>query len=78
MSTTGFIGSGNIGGTVAGLAAAAGYHVVLSNSRGPQTLQDLAAEIGPLASAGTAEVYGPAGVASGKLRCGQVLGRAGS
>jgi 8-hydroxy-5-deazaflavin:NADPH oxidoreductase len=53
MSTIGFIGSGNIGGTVARLAAAAGYRVVLSNSRGPQTLQDLAAEIGPLASAGT-------------------------
>jgi 8-hydroxy-5-deazaflavin:NADPH oxidoreductase len=55
MATIGFIGSGNIGGTVARLAAAAGYRVVLSNSRGPQTLQDLAAEIGPLASAGTAE-----------------------
>ena len=55
MATIGFIGSGNIGGTVARLAAAAGYQVVLSNSRGPQTLQDLVAEIGPLASAGTAE-----------------------
>jgi hypothetical protein len=55
MATIGFIGSGNIGGTVARLAAAAGYRVVLSNSRGPQTLQGLAAEIGPLASAGTAE-----------------------
>jgi 8-hydroxy-5-deazaflavin:NADPH oxidoreductase len=55
MATIGFIGSGRIGGTVARLAAAAGYRVVLSNSRGPQTLQDLVAEIGPLASAGTAE-----------------------
>jgi predicted dinucleotide-binding enzyme len=55
MATIGFIGSGRIGETVARLAAAAGYHVVLSNSRGPQTLQDLAADIGPLASAGTAE-----------------------
>ena len=55
MATIGFIGSGRIGGTVARLAAAAGYHVVLSNSRGPQTLQDLAGEIGPLASAGTVE-----------------------
>jgi predicted dinucleotide-binding enzyme len=55
MATIGFIGSGRIGGTVAALAAAAGYRVVLSNSRGPQTLQDLAGEIGPLASAGTAE-----------------------
>ena len=41
MTTVGFIGSGNIGGTVAGLAVAAGHHVVLSNSRGPETLQDL-------------------------------------
>jgi predicted dinucleotide-binding enzyme len=55
MATIGLIGSGNIGGTVARLAAAAGYRVVLSNSRGPQTLQELAAGIGPLASAGTAE-----------------------
>ena len=55
MATIGFIGSGRIGGTVARLAAAAGYRVVLSNSRGPQTLQDLAGEIGPLASAGTVE-----------------------
>jgi predicted dinucleotide-binding enzyme len=55
METVGFIGSGHIGGTVARLAAAAGYRVVLSNSRGPQTLAALAAEIGPLASAATAE-----------------------
>jgi predicted dinucleotide-binding enzyme len=54
MATIGFIGSGKIGGTVARLAAAAGYTVVLSNSRGPQTLQGLVSEIGPLASAGTA------------------------
>ena len=55
MTTIGFIGSGNIGGTVARLAAAAGYQVVLSNSRGPQTLQGLVGEIGPKASAGTVE-----------------------
>jgi predicted dinucleotide-binding enzyme len=52
-STVGLIGSGQIGGTVARLATAAGYQVVLSNSRGPQTLADLAAELGPLARAGT-------------------------
>jgi predicted dinucleotide-binding enzyme len=55
MATIGFIGSGNIGGTVARLAAAAGYSVVLSNSRGPHTLTGLVGEIGPLASAGTTE-----------------------
>ncbi len=53
MTTIGLIGSGHIGGTVARLAVAAGYDVVLSNSRGPETLQDLAAELGPRASAAT-------------------------
>jgi 8-hydroxy-5-deazaflavin:NADPH oxidoreductase len=42
-----------IGGTVARLAVAAGHHVVLSNSRGPQTLAGLVAELGPLARAAT-------------------------
>jgi lactate dehydrogenase-like 2-hydroxyacid dehydrogenase len=37
METIGFIGSGGIGAAVARLAVAAGYDVVLSNSRGPQT-----------------------------------------
>jgi 8-hydroxy-5-deazaflavin:NADPH oxidoreductase len=55
MTTVGFIGSGNIGGTVARLSVAAGYAVVLSNSRGPDTLAELAAALGPLARAGTGE-----------------------
>jgi len=55
MTTVGFIGSGMIGGTVARLSVAAGHHVVLSNSRGPDTLKDLVAELGPLAAAGTGE-----------------------
>jgi len=45
MTTLGIIGSGLIGGTVARLSVAAGYHVVLSNSRGPETLAELAAEL---------------------------------
>ncbi|RZU50837.1 hypothetical protein EV385_2623 [Krasilnikovia cinnamomea] len=53
MTTIGLIGSGLIGSTVARLAVAAGYNVVLSNSRGPETLQDLVAELGPGARAGT-------------------------
>jgi 8-hydroxy-5-deazaflavin:NADPH oxidoreductase len=53
MTTVGLIGSGNIGGTVARLALAAGYDVVLSNSRGPETLKELVDELGPHASAGT-------------------------
>ena len=51
MTTIGFIGSGNIGGAVAGLAVATGHTVVLSNSRGPETLQGLVADLGPNASA---------------------------
>ena len=53
MTTIGFIGSGRIGGTVAGLAVVAGYDVVLSNSRGPQTLEALVEELGPHARAAT-------------------------
>ncbi|MCP2322846.1 hypothetical protein HDA40_001353 [Hamadaea flava] len=55
MAIIGLIGSGNIGGTVARLAVTAGHEVVLSNSRGPDTLADLVADLGPLASAGTVE-----------------------
>ena len=61
MTTVGIIGSGMIGGTVARLSVAAGYHVVVSNSRGPDTLTELVAELGPLAAAGTAEQAAEAG-----------------
>jgi 8-hydroxy-5-deazaflavin:NADPH oxidoreductase len=61
MTTVGLIGSGNIGGTVARLAVAAGYDVVLSNSRGPHTLDALVAELGPRARAATAAEAGSAG-----------------
>lgn len=54
MTTIGIIGSGNIGGTLAKLFAAAGHEVVVSNSRGPETLTDLVAEIGDRARAATA------------------------
>ena len=55
MTTIGLIGSGNIGQAIAKQAIAHGYQVVLSNSRGPETLADLIAELGPQASAATAE-----------------------
>jgi hypothetical protein len=51
MTTLGLIGSGQIGSTVARLAVAAGYDVVLSNSRAPSTLDGLVAELGPRARA---------------------------
>ncbi|MEU9133337.1 NAD(P)-binding domain-containing protein [Kitasatospora sp. NPDC048540] len=53
MATLGLIGSGNIGSTLARLAVDAGLDVVLSNSRGPQTLSGLVAELGPHARAAT-------------------------
>jgi len=55
MTTIGFIGSGHIGSTVARLAVDAGHDVVLSNSRGPETLQELVDDLGPHARAGTTE-----------------------
>jgi predicted dinucleotide-binding enzyme len=51
MTTLGFIGAGQIGGTLARLAANLGYDVVVSNSRAPETLSDLVAEIGGSARA---------------------------
>ncbi|MFI1994445.1 NADPH-dependent F420 reductase [Actinoplanes sp. NPDC020271] len=61
MTTVGFIGSGSIGATVARLAASAGYDVVVSNSRGPETLADLVAELGDRARAATAAEAAEAG-----------------
>jgi 8-hydroxy-5-deazaflavin:NADPH oxidoreductase len=55
MTTIGFIGAGRIGSQVAKLAIANGYRVVMSNSRGPETLAALVAELGPNARAATAE-----------------------
>ena len=53
MTTWGFIGSGNIGSTVARLAVKAGDSVVLSNSRSPETLSELVSELGDKARAVT-------------------------
>jgi predicted dinucleotide-binding enzyme len=61
MTKIGFIGSGNIGTTVAHLAVAAGHDVILSNSRGPETLGDLVGELGAHARAATAEEAAAAG-----------------
>ncbi|MGZ4446818.1 MAG: NADPH-dependent F420 reductase [Nocardioides sp.] len=61
MTTIGLIGAGNIGSTVARLAVNAGHDVVLSNSRGPETLADLVAELGDHARAATAAEAAAAG-----------------
>ncbi|WP_037842532.1 NADPH-dependent F420 reductase [Streptomyces sp. NRRL F-5126] len=61
MATLALIGSGHIGKTLARLAVDGGLDVVLSNSRGPATLADLAAELGPRARAATAAEAAGAG-----------------
>ena len=61
MTTIGLIGSGNIGSTIAQLAVDAGHDVVLSNSRGPETLADLVDRLGPRARAATAAEAAAAG-----------------
>lgn len=47
------IGAGKIGTNVARAAVNAGYDVVLANSRGPESLAELVAELGPKARAAT-------------------------
>ena len=61
MTTIGIIGSGNIGSNVARAAIDHGYDVVIANSRGPESLRDLVAKLGPQASAGTVEDAARAG-----------------
>jgi predicted dinucleotide-binding enzyme len=49
----GIIGAGHIGSTAARLFIDAGHNVAISNSRGPETLRNLIAELGPNARAAT-------------------------
>lgn len=53
MQTIGLIGAGHIGSQLARLAVRHGHNVVISNSRGPQSLAGLIAELGPTARAAT-------------------------
>ena len=55
MSTIGIIGAGAIGSAFARALTRQGIEVVIANSRGPQTLAALVAELGPTARAGTRE-----------------------
>jgi 8-hydroxy-5-deazaflavin:NADPH oxidoreductase len=61
MTTVGFIGGGRIAAAVARLSVTAGHRVVLSDPRDQETLEDLIAELGPLASAATGERAAEAG-----------------
>jgi predicted dinucleotide-binding enzyme len=54
MTTFGIIGAGHIGSQLARALTQRGYDVVIANSRGPETLAALVAELGPHARAATA------------------------
>ena len=49
----GFIGAGNVGQTMGRHLINSGHEVVISNSRGPESLRGLIDELGPSAKAGT-------------------------
>jgi 8-hydroxy-5-deazaflavin:NADPH oxidoreductase len=55
MTTIGIIGAGHIGGAIAMRLGAKGIAATISNSRGPETLDDLLAKAGPSIVAGTRE-----------------------
>lgn len=55
MSSIGIIGAGQIGRAIATALAGKGIAATLSNSRGPETLADTVASIGPSITAGTRE-----------------------
>ena len=54
MTTFGIIGAGHIGSALARAVIGLGHNVVISNSRGPETLTELIAELGEHARAATA------------------------
>ena len=51
----GIVGAGDIGATLAQLFVGVGHEVVLANSRGPESLAELAHALGSAATAGTLE-----------------------
>ena len=51
----GIIGAGNIGYTMAALLTKAGHEIAISNSRGPDSLNDIIDELGPSAHADTVD-----------------------
>ena len=61
VKTIGLIGAGHIGSQIARLAVRNNYDVVISNSRGPESLSALVAELGPRARAATAADAAKAG-----------------
>jgi predicted dinucleotide-binding enzyme len=61
MTTVGIIGAGHIGSAVARALIELGDQVVVANSRGPETLSELVAALGPNARAATAVEAAEAG-----------------
>ena len=61
MTRFGIIGAGNIGSTLARGLVDRGHEVVISNSRGPETLAGLVGELGAKATAATAADAAAAG-----------------
>jgi predicted dinucleotide-binding enzyme len=55
MTSIGIIGAGNIGHAIAAALARKGIAATLSNSRGPETLAEVVASLGPSITAGTRE-----------------------
>lgn len=61
MTRFGIIGAGHIGSTLARGLTAQGHEVVIANSRGPETLETLVADLGLNARAATADEAAAAG-----------------
>lgn len=61
MTNVGIIGAGHIGTALARKFVDLGYTVTIANSRGPETLAGLVAELGPSATAATAAEAAAAG-----------------
>jgi 8-hydroxy-5-deazaflavin:NADPH oxidoreductase len=61
MTTVGIIGAGHIGSQFARLAVGNGHNVFIGDSRGPETLSAVIAELGPKAHAATAVEAAKAG-----------------
>ena len=58
----GFIGAGNVTATIGRHFLSAGRTIVVSNSRGPETLRQFVAELGPDAAAGTKQQAADCGI----------------
>ncbi|WP_445525433.1 NAD(P)-binding domain-containing protein [Streptomyces cyslabdanicus] len=61
MTTVGILGAGEVGSQIARAAIGSGCDVVIANPRGPKTLADLIAQLGPSARAATAADAAAAG-----------------